>query len=583
MLTRGSNATRLILVILACGGVLAAQSPSLHFQVDGSPLGAQRLGYSVSEAGDVDADGHGDIIVGAPAVSVGGAGNAFVFSGANGVLLHSWGLGVNSQFGFSVSGAGDVNGDGLDDLIVGAPTAGTAYVYSGMNGNSLHQWTGPLTNDRFGWSVTDIGDVDADGYDDVAVGAPGVLNVTPLCPPMVIGRVYVFSGLSGTLIRTLIGSFIGDRFGYEVSRAGDVDGDGVDDLIVQNYQLDLFMYSGQTGGLLYSLPIFLLTSSDGCGDVNGDGFDDFVVGTDIECSGWLGAPPGQVTVRSDPTGSVLYQLTAPAGSLGFGYSVSGTGDLDGDGIGDLVVGAPGGGNLGSCGTGQAYIYSGASGTLLYQLSGSISGTRYGYSVSGAGDVNRDGFQDIIVGEYAGAPGGRASVYTVPPVPPGSCAAGNVNGNGAGGITDVLGIGFTGSGGPSYGLPGRAVVIPPFSASIDLWMAVPPANPGPTPYIVFGTVESGYAGLPSLLPAGIGSACFAPQILDPGGPALFMVGDTAGLTWLLLPPATVQGPGSIFLAAAQPPFALTFTLQGVIQDVSAASGFSVTNAVRVVVP
>ena len=138
------------------------------------------LGNSVSGAGDVDNDGYDDVIVGAYGNDAGGsgAGRAYVYSGQTGDIIWTFtGEADNDHFGHSVSGAGDVNNDGYDDLIVGAPNCGVergrAYVYSGLTGGLLWTFTGEAAENYFGHAVSGAGDIDSDGYDDVIVGAYG--------------------------------------------------------------------------------------------------------------------------------------------------------------------------------------------------------------------------------------------------------------------------------------------------------------------------------------------------------------------------------------------------------------------------
>ncbi|MCH7879867.1 MAG: FG-GAP repeat protein, partial [candidate division Zixibacteria bacterium] len=168
------------------------------------------FGISVSGAGDVNNDGFADLIVGALPNDAGGsnAGRAYVYSGQTGALLHTFtGEAAGDWFGHSVSGAGDVNNDGFADLIVGGPgnnagggNAGRAYVYSGQTGALLHTFTGEAAVDFFGFSVSGAGDVNNDGFADLIVGAyrndAGGSDA---------GRAYVYSGQTGALLHTFTG------------------------------------------------------------------------------------------------------------------------------------------------------------------------------------------------------------------------------------------------------------------------------------------------------------------------------------------------------------------------------------------
>jgi large repetitive protein len=209
------------------------------------------FGHSVSAAGDIDGDGFDDVIVGAPQTG-NYSGSAFVYSGATGSLIYQWSGTTTAAFGWSVSGAGDVNNDGFDDVIVGAYTssdigslAGSAYVYSGATGSLIYQWNGQNSYDYFGHSVSAAGDVNGDGFDDVIVGRPegGASNT---------GSAYVYSGATGSLIYQWNGQNFGGNFnfGYSVSSAGDVDNDGFGDVIVGDSG-SAYVYSGATGSLIY--------------------------------------------------------------------------------------------------------------------------------------------------------------------------------------------------------------------------------------------------------------------------------------------------------------------------------------------
>jgi hypothetical protein len=322
------------------------------------------------------------------------------------------GQAVYNWLGQSVSGAGDVDGDGFDDLILGAYNAapgglsgaGSAYVYSGATGALIWQFDGQAAGDRLG-SVSGAGDVDGDGFDDLIVGAntanPGGLTNA--------GSAYVYSGATGALIWQFDGQAAGDSLGRSVSGAGDVDGDGFDDLILGAYNAapgglsgagSAYVYSGATGALLgqfdgQATGDGLGVSVSGAGDVDGDGFDDLIVGAYLADPGGL-SNAGSAYVYSGATGALIRQFDGQAVYEDLGHSVSGAGDIDGDGFDDVIVGASAASPGGLAYAGSAYVYSGATGALLRQFDGQAAFDRLG-SVSGAGDVDGDGFDDLIVG------------------------------------------------------------------------------------------------------------------------------------------------------------------------------------------
>ena len=178
------------------------------------------LGASASGAGHVNGDGYDDLIAGAPTVSTNGlySGSARVYSGIDGSLLYSlYGANERDQFGYSVSGAGDVNGDGYDDFIVGSPeentngfASGSARVYSGLDGSVIHTFHGETLDSEgsmfvtksefFGRSVSGAGDVNGDGYDDVIVGSPYNDNPNDILLQDNSGSATVFSGIDGSVL-----------------------------------------------------------------------------------------------------------------------------------------------------------------------------------------------------------------------------------------------------------------------------------------------------------------------------------------------------------------------------------------------
>jgi len=393
-----------------------------------------KFGAAVSGAGDIDQDGFADVIVGA--AGEGPNGRAYVLSIEDGrqllLLTSPNDLEGGGAFGESVAGAGDVNGDGFADVIVGAPgedpgtspgSAGRAHVFSGRDGSLLFELESPneVAFGNFGIAVDGAGDVNADGLADVIVGT---WDEDPK-------RAYVFSGLDGSLLFQLASPDPsgGATFGSSASGAGDVNQDGFADVIVGDDREAAaagraYIFSGHTGKLLFTLvspneESFGLFGGAvaGAGDVNQDGHPDLIVGAPFEQSP---VSAGRAYVFNGDDGSLLLELVSPNAVPDglFGYSVGAAGDVNRDGFPDLIAGAPWEQPGGIEEAGRAYVFSGRNGGALYELESRNPQQwgHYGWSVDGVGDLNQDGWADLIVGAEqewpAGSPAqaGRAYVF-----------------------------------------------------------------------------------------------------------------------------------------------------------------------------
>jgi hypothetical protein len=401
------------------------------------------LGNSVATAGDVNGDGYADVIVGAPEYDNGqiDEGKAFAWYGsANGVNNDVDGNPTNAAWtaesnqasallGVDVNTAGDVNGDGWSDVIVGAPyytngqtNEGGTWVYhgsaAGLGTTAVTHDEGDQAGARFGTSVGTAGDVNGDGYADVMIGAPDYAN-----GETDEGRVWVWhgssSGMSATYNWRAEGNQTGARFGAAAATAGDVNGDGYSDVIIgawgyHNPSTDegaAFVYHGSPATLSDAADWTKRSNQEGAyfgwsvgtaGDVNGDGYADIIVGAPMWDDG-----------QTDEGGAWVYHgsqsgvISAPAwykqsdqASAWFGWSVGTAGDVNGDGYADIIVGAPLW-NQGQTDEGGAWVYygssAGVSSTPAWYKQSDHSGTQFGYSVGTAGDVNGDGYSDIMVG------------------------------------------------------------------------------------------------------------------------------------------------------------------------------------------
>ena len=408
-------------------------STSRDWDADGEQADAF-FGDSVATAGDVNGDGYSDVIVGAPG-HASDAGRVYVYGGGPDDVSEEadWTKAsnmANALFGLSVGTAGDVNGDGYADVIVGSPRwdggqalEGQAWVYLGAADGlkTVPHWYEQSDNTlaEFGFSVGTAGDVNGDGYDDVIVGAPGWHN-----GQTDEGGAWVYHGSSTGLDNvsdwSKASDQVGAKFGTSVGTAGDVNGDGYSDVIVgaPTWQTSgeergaTWIYHGTENGLHSAPDRYLRGDQEDAeygkavataGDVNGDGYSDVIVG----------APYWQDDVTNE--GRAWLYLGSTAGvrdrhswhaegnnfNARLGHSVGTAGDVDGDGFSDVIVGGPGYGDDGLLGEGKVWVFHGSITGLeaasSWSREGGQNGAHYGWSVGTAGDVNGDGYADVIIG------------------------------------------------------------------------------------------------------------------------------------------------------------------------------------------
>jgi len=334
------------------------------------------------------------------------------------LLFERNGAGGSGQVG---AGVGDVNRDGYSDFAVGTTRAngdrGQVDIYSGRDGSVLFSAPGASADDRLGGVISAIGDVNFDGHADFAVAALGVFN-----NGLDAGQVYVVSGQTGQVLWTVKGEGRNWRWGYNMAPAGDVNGDGAEDLIVGSYTAEpnftfsgmARVYSGIDGEVLHEFAgatawTNLGSGVSGAGDVNFDGYDDFIIGVESDDS--TGDGRGSATVYSGLDASVLFRFDGVDDFDFLGASVAGGYDANGDGVPDFAIGAKYTDVLADR-AGSVQVFSGVDGSELWRIDGEFEWNQIGDYVDFAGDMNGDGFDDVMVGDWRGGYDGDRSVRGV---------------------------------------------------------------------------------------------------------------------------------------------------------------------------
>ena len=366
--------------------ISATTGARIHSFEPPAPSPGDRFGTSVAASGDLDEDEIGDVLVGAPGAGpLAEEGRAYVYSGASGSLLFelaSPNAVADGRFGQSVARVNDIDGDAISDLLVGAPGetvsdgldaftgAGRVHLFSGASGDFLFSIApaDPQTGMAFGSVVDGGNDYDGDGVADLIIGVPGAdLDLTTGIVTDA-GQVRIYSGTIGALIRTFLSTTPTPlaRLGRSLSRVGDRDGDESGDVLVGERGKALIS-SGTDGTLALKLDD-PSESSDadfgravaGTGDVDGDARLDLAVSApeaDVDGAGGAIADAGRLYILSSASGASLLAVESlkPETGGAFGDTVIRLGDVSGDNVPDLLVGAPGETSNGLASAGHAYI------------------------------------------------------------------------------------------------------------------------------------------------------------------------------------------------------------------------------------
>lgn len=393
-----------------------------------------QMGRAVLALPDVDADGRPDIAFGSPLRSTAagfGAGAVEIRSGATGNLIATFtGPTAGERFGSALALA-DVDGDGAQELAVGSPlfsgpagsAAGRVTVHALPGGAVLRTLDGLAAGDRFGTALAGLGDADGDLRHDLAVGSPfhdGPAGTST-------GLVSLHSGASGALFWSIAGEAIDDRLGTALADAGDLDQSFRRDVLAaapfhdgpagaDSGRVYLFSESGVLLGFASGAAAIerFGTAVAGPGDLDGDGVREVVVSAEAAASP-AGAGAGRVTALRGTALTVLWNVAGPQAGALLGSSVADAGDLDGDGRSEIAVGSRLHDGPAGVDAGRGAVLAGATGATLFTADGPSAGAQMGFASGGGRDFDNDGRADaVFAAPFAAAQAGLARALRVDP-------------------------------------------------------------------------------------------------------------------------------------------------------------------------
>ena len=413
------------IAILLCAAPCIAPAQNRIWYAE-SDVGGDLFGIAASLAPDLDGDGIRELLIGSPGATCSqfSDGAVGVFSTSGGELDHWCGSGQEG-FGGSLSTIDDVDGDGIADVVIGAPhywdpfwgsDAGRVALVSGATGTELLVVGASQPVEKFGLTVAGFTDLNGDGLPEFLVGSPGYTTGSGG-----EGRVYVFSSKDGKTVRNHYGESVADRFGRVVCVLSDVDGDDTADYAVGARLGDqlkgrVYVYSGGTGKLIQQWTGSekweeLGVSLAAAGDLDGDGLADLLCGG-LSSSG---KPYGYCSAYSPESGALIWKVEGPIQWELFGAACVDVGDMNGDGFSEFAVSAPLNDHDGAdCG--RVDLMSGKTLRPLFRFYPGYAGAGgvFGLKLTAGADFNQDSIPDLVVSapgnRVAHPEGGRVSIY-----------------------------------------------------------------------------------------------------------------------------------------------------------------------------